>query len=524
MTQQVKKQKHSEKSYLFELILENAGDVLWSYDFLENRYTYASPSVFELRGFTPDEVEQQSLCDALTPDSAAKALALVEQRIRSIESGDLSARFGVDEFEQLIKDGSTVMTEVMTKFITDENGKVTGIVGIARDITKRLEEERSRKELEKRLYETQKQDSIKRIVFGVAHEMNNTLMPVSGYAQLLSQLFEKNDESFEYCNHICQSAYKAANLIDQLLDYTGSQFLHFKYVDLNQAIVDIEQLLRSSIRENILVTRNHDGSCPCVKIDIQKLRQIVFSLAFNAQDAMLEEGILTIDIKTITLDHHQAARLKMEDGDYAQLIISDTGKGIDPSIMPKIFDPFFTTKSFGMASGLGLSAIYGIVKQHYGNIEVKSIVDEGTSVSIILPLHENNLITSQSTDREILSSVHNHKTIMLVEDDDDVRNLLYEMLSLQDQTLLLASNPTQALELAKKHSGVIDLLITDIIMPGINGKQLAEILKKRHSAIHTIFISGYNDEITQLPSNSYFIQKPFSFKEFIHLVQQLLKQ
>lgn len=523
MTPRFKRQKYSDKTCLFELILENAGDVLWSYDFLEHRYTYASPSVFELRGFTPDEVEQQSLYNALTPDSAEKAQALVKQRIKSIQSGDLSARFGVDEFEQLRKDGSTVMTEVMTKFIIDENGNLTGIIGIARDITKRLQEEQRRKELEKRLHETQKHESIKRIVFGVAHEMNNTLMPVSGYAELLSQLFEKNDESLEYCHHISQSAYKATSLIDQLLDYTGSQFLKFKYVDLHQAVVDIEQLLRSSIRENILVTLNHDGSCPCVKMDLEKLRQIVFSLGFNAQDALPDGGSLIIDIKTITLDHNQAARLKMQEGNCAQLIISDNGEGIDPSVMPKIFDPFFTTKNFGMASGLGLSAIYGIVKQHYGNIEVNSTLGKGTSVSITLPLHQNHLIAPLDTDRETRASVNSHKTIMMVEDDEGVRNLLHQMLSLQKHTLLLASTPDQALELAQQHSGIIDLLITDMIMPGINGKMLADELKKRYSAMNIIFISVYINEIMDLPPKSHFIQKPFSFKELMHLVQRVFE-
>lgn len=523
MTLPHQRQKYSEKASLFKLILENAGDVLWIYDFRENRYTYASPSVFLLRGFTQEEIEQQNLYDALTPESAAKAQLLVEQRIKRLASGDLSARFGVDEFEQIRKDGSTVMTEVMTTFIVDESDEVTGIVGIARDISERLEKEHSRKELEKKLYEAQKYESINRVVCGVAHEINNTLMPVSGYAEILEQLSENDDESIEYCQEICHSAQKAARLIDKLVDYTGSQYLNLKYIDLNQAIVDIEQLLRSSIKENIVIKKNHDGSSPCVKMDQDKLRQILFGLAFNAQDAMPEGGTLMIDIKTVKFDNRFSTEIDTPNAAYAQLIVRDTGTGIEPAIMPKIFEPFFTTKNFGMASGLGLSAIYGIVKQHYGNIEVKSKPEQGTSVSIILPLHEMKQENFYHAVPDIQHDKKAKKTIMLVEDDEDVRNLLYEILSMYEHTLLLASNSTQALEIAKQHPGVIDLLITDIIMPGINGKMLADELKKLHSAMYIIFMSGYSDEIVNLPPKSHFIQKPFSFNELIHLVQRVFE-
>ncbi|AOS83431.1 hypothetical protein BIU88_04300 [Chlorobaculum limnaeum] len=523
MTLPYQRQKYSEKASLFKLILENAGDVLWIYDFRENRYTYASPSVRLLRGFTQEEIEQQSLYDALTPESAIKAQALVKQRISSLQSGDLSARFGVDEFEQVRKDGSTVMTEVMTTFIIDEIPEVSGIVGISRDISKRLEKEHRRKELEKKLYETQKYESINRVVCGVAHEINNTLMPISGYAEILEKLFQDNNESIEYCQEICHSANKAARLIDKLVDYTGSQYLNLKYIDLNQAMVDIEPLLRSSIKENIVIIRLHDGSSPCVKMDMNKLRQIVFGLAFNAQDAMPDGGTLTIDIKTVTPENRQTAQLNTPENSYAQLIVSDTGTGIDPEIMPKIFEPFFTTKNFGMASGLGLSAIYGIVKQHYGNIEIKSKVGKGTSASIILPLHEMSQIISSDTIRNTQHHAKRNKTILLVEDDDDVRNLLHEMLSMHEHKLLVASNSTQALEKVTEYPEVIDLLITDIIMPGLNGKILADELKKRYSAMDIVFISGYNNEIAQLPPKSHFIQKPFSFKELIHLVQRLLE-
>lgn len=389
MTVHPSQQQGSDKMSLFEIILENAGDVLWTYDFHKDRYTYASPSVFRLRGFTQEEILQQTLYDALTPESAELAHALVLERIEALESGDVSARFGVNDFEQFRKDGSTVMTEVMTTFVTNDAGKVTGIVGIARDITKRVQEEHARKELERKLYEAQKHESINRIVRGVAHELNNTLVPVLGYAELLSKLFDESDKALDYCQRITESTQRATDLIDQLLDYTGSQILDLKFIDLNQAIINFEHLLRSAVRDSIVISIQHDGSCPRVNIDLEKLHQIVINLAFNAQDAMPDGGMFTVNIATVQLDNEQADRFKLIEGKYAQLVFTDSGTGIEPSVLPKIFDPFFSTKDFWIASGLGLSAVYGIVKQHHGHIAVQSIVGKGASFTILLPLHEN---------------------------------------------------------------------------------------------------------------------------------------
>lgn len=528
MTDQADWQAILERNTLFELILENAGDVLWTYDFLLDRYTYASPSVFMLRGYTPDEVRKQSLFEALTPDSAAKARNLVTKRKHKLEQGDLSARLGVNVFEQFRKDGTSVMTEVMTTFVTNNAGKVTGIVGIARDISKRLEEDQQRNELEKKLYESHRHESINRIVGGVAHELNNKLMPVSGYAELLGDLLQDNDEVVEYSRQIYLSVKRASGLIDQLLDYTGAQHLKLKYVDLNHAITSFEHLLRSAIKENIVIEIRHDGTSPLVRMDFDKLRQIVINLAFNAQDAMPDGGHLTLEISTIKLDKASADQLKMTEGNYAHLIVSDTGSGIDPSIQENIFEPFFTTKKFGMASGLGLSAAYGIVQQHHGTITVASEVGNGTSASIVLPLFVSEEDANRSPNPEPALAGETTKTIMLVEDDDHVRGLIHQLLTRQGYSVLQAANAKMALERAGLHAGTIDLLITDIIMPGMNGKQLADELQARYPSIHTIFISGYSNNIiqesVQLPAKCHFMQKPFPSKELIRLVTQLLEE
>ncbi|MBN1929772.1 MAG: response regulator [Chlorobiaceae bacterium] len=528
MTQQSRRQNCSERVSLYELIVENSGDVLWAYDFLSDHYTYASPSVLLLRGYTQDEVIQQRLYDALTPQSAEKAKMLVGQRINALESGDMTARFGVDEFEQIRKDGSTVMTEVMTTFVTNKDNQVTGIVGIARDISKRLEDQQLRQELEKKLYENQKHESINRIVGGVAHTLNNALTPVSGWSELLGEIFQDNDEAVGYCQQIYQSTLKATGLIDQLLDYTGAHPLILKEVELSQAIVGFEQLLRSAIKENILINLRHDGSCPRVRMDLDKLRQIIINLAFNSQDAMPEGGELSLTICTVQLDKKLANQFEVLEGNYAQILVTDTGTGIEPSVLPKIFEPFFTTKDFGMASGLGLSAIHGIVKQHNGAIKLTSNVGKGTSVIILLPIHDNEFDGSRNQVVDSGSNGIAQKTILLVEDDENIRILIQQLIRRKEYTVLLTGSPLQALEMAMQHSGDIDLLITDVVMPEMNGKQLAEALQSRFPSIQTLFISGYSNniikQIVQLPPKCHFIQKPFSLKDLNRIIQQLLAQ
>ena len=239
------------------------------------------------------------------------------------------------------------------------------------------------------------------IFSGLALELNHTMMLISGYSEILCQRCNKNDESSEYLRRLSLSTHKAADLIHQLYDYDSSHLLNLKYIYLNEAISDIEPLMRSAIRNNIEIKRYYDGSSPRVEMNIEKLRQVLFGLVLNAQDAIRHEGILTIELKTVTLERELVKRLSMAEGDYARLTISDNGTGIEASVMPNIFDPFFTTKNRTTASGIGLSTISGIVKQYRGNIIVNSTAGKGTSVSIILPLQNKVQNISQKSKTNI---------------------------------------------------------------------------------------------------------------------------
>ena len=527
MTAHRKKVRVVQESQAFlKFIAENAGDILWTYDFETDRYTYVSPSIITLRGFSPEEALQQRLLDALTPESAEKARKLVSQRIEALKKGDMSAKFGIDEFEQVRKDGSIILTEVMTTFVTDERGQVVGIVGVARDIRERKEREARQKEIEKKLYEAQKNESIGRIAGGVAHELSNALTPVVGYADLLEKALSRNENLLGYVNHISVAARRATLLIDQLLDFTRSQFLDLRSIDLNHAVLGIRRLLRSSIRENIEIVIKHDGSSPRVKIDLQKFRQIIVNLALNAQDAMPDGGKFSVEISRVDLDGASAQSIGMAEGAYARLVVADTGTGIPPEILPNIFDPFFTTKKDALSSGLGLSSVYGIVKQHGGHIRVDSIVGSGTTLSIMLPLYiqDEELVDNHGRGDE--SGIGSRKTILIVEDEEMVRSLFADLLGSQGYRLIMAENADDCIRKANAHDGPIDLLITDIIMPGMNGSRLAAEIRAIYPSISVLFMSGYDQRIItesiRLPEKHHFIRKPFSLTEISSFVERLL--
>jgi len=375
---------------LFQLISEHAGDVLWTYDFQLDRYTYASPSVYRLRGFTPEEIVRQSLLDALTPESAAKAARMVEERTKALESGDSSAMLAVSEFDQCCKDGSVVSTEVMTTFVRNEAGRVSGIVGIARDITERLEKERRQQEFEKHIHESQKLESMDRIAGGIAHELNNLLTPIIGYTELIKAPKINHADIQEYADLIFRAATRARDLVGNLLDFSSCRNIMFEPTDLTRFIGSLEHFLRSITREYIRFSVELDEQLPPVCMNLDKIRQVIVNLVLNAQDAMPEGGSLIVKTGVADLTEEVAAKMQLPAGRYVQLAISDTGKGMAADLLPHIFEPFFTTKPFGTASGLGLAAVFGIVRQHQGHIGVESRKGEGCTFTISLPIFEGN--------------------------------------------------------------------------------------------------------------------------------------
>ncbi|MEI8187014.1 MAG: ATP-binding protein [Chlorobiaceae bacterium] len=390
-----------ERDELFRLISDNSIDLLWAYDLQTGKYTYSSPSVTKLCGRTQEEMLHLGLFDVLTPEAAQKAAAELQCRIKAIEEGDeLAINSGIYQFDELRKDGSIFQTEVMVALVRDKSGRVTGVVGITRDITDRLKNEQKKREFEKNIYESQKRESIGRIASGIAHELNNTLTPLIAYTEYLMDPHLKSNEQQPLIEVLYSSALTARDLVSQLVDFSLQQSLDFKPLDLDIEINNCEKLIRGFLRDNIKICFRHFNTLPPVRGDAAKIRQIIMNLAANAQDAMPQGGTLTFETMLVRHEEDQPGITKERAGSYVDLIVTDTGTGISPELLPLIYEPFFTTKEFGTASGLGLSSVYGVVKQHHGHIHVDSQPGKGSTFTISLPVFVDSQNKALLPDKE----------------------------------------------------------------------------------------------------------------------------
>ncbi len=376
-----------ERDQLFRLISDNTSDLLWAYDLQTGKYTYSSPSVTRFCGRTQEEMLTLGLFDVLTPDSAGKAAAELQYRMQAIAAGEESAiTSGHYEFDEVRKDGSIFQTEVNVALACNESHQITGVVGISRDITERVRNQRKKQEFERNIYESQKRQSIGRIAAGIAHEINNTLTPVIGFTEQLIGSSDSGTEKRAILGTIYESVMRSRDLVSQLVDFNLEQNLSLKPIDLDQEILSCEPLLRGFLSKNIAIRFLPLNHRAMIKGDGAKIRQVIMNLAANAQDAMPDGGTLTIETAVVNLDEAEALTRGIAAGPCAELRISDTGSGIPPELLPQIFDPFFTTKQIGTGSGLGLAAVAGVIKQHEGHISVVSPAGQGCTVTILLPL------------------------------------------------------------------------------------------------------------------------------------------
>lgn len=399
-------------------------------------------------------------------------------------------------------------------------------VVLVKDLTAQLKNEREREQLQAELLQAQKMESIGRLAGGVAHDFNNILMAISGNLQLMKRRVDADNPIQKYMQVIDDSARRAADLTRQLLGFSRKQIIAPKPLALNQVVSDLLQMLKRLIGENIRVkTQLADGLWP-VLIDRSQVEQIVMNLTVNARDAMAEGGTLLIESANVSLSAEYARQhMGVEAGEYVCLSISDTGCGIDAEAQKLIFEPFYTSKPQGQGTGLGLSMVFGIVKQNKGNIYVYSEPGKGTTFRIYLPR------TRQQVSSEKLPAVTENlprgtETILLVEDDAGVRSFAVELLSELGYTVLEASDAEEAVQLFEKYHGKIHLLLTDVVLPKMNGQQLASLLLERSSALMVIFMSGYTKnaivEHGVLKEGVTFLPKPLALGTLAQAVRSAL--
>lgn len=416
-------------------------------------------------------------------------------------------------------DGTVRWATSRATVLHDDAGKATRIIGAIMDITER-------KRLEDELRQAQKMEAIGHLAGGVAHDFNNLLTVVSGSSEILLQSLPPSDPARELLLEIQRASQRGAALTQQLLAFSRRTVLEPKLLDLNEAVRESEKMLRRLIGEDVLFNAVLDPALKPVKVDPTQLAQVIMNLAVNARDAMPRGGTLSIETRTIELDEVSTATVpEAEPGRYVLLIVSDTGTGMSPEIKAHLFEPFFTTKEHGKGTGLGLSLVYGVVKQSGGFIAVDSEPNRGTTFKVYFPVAEGR-VPARKTPPALQPAAAGTETLLLVEDEDAVRSIILRVLRNAGYTVLDASGGREAIRIAAAHAGPIHLLITDVIMPEMGGRQLVEHLIAVRPSLKVLYLSGHTDDAVirhgVLEADVAFLQKPFTIEALTNKVRELL--
>ncbi|MEJ2640220.1 MAG: ATP-binding protein [Desulfosarcinaceae bacterium] len=415
--------------------------------------------------------------------------------------------------------GETIHLDHIATPILNAKGDLTSVLILLIDIgvRKALETELRQKHnhLERKLHQSQRLESIGRLAGGVAHDLNNLLFPILGYAEMLIEDFRGNDALCGPITEILKAGQRARDLTAQLLAFSRKQALEFRPIELNRLLQRFEKLLRRTIRENIEIQMKLDPEPPLIIGDRGQLEQVIMNLAVNAQDAMPDGGRLILETARVDPGHN-VARLAYNDPQvrYLMLAVSDNGCGMDDTVQAHLFEPFFTTKEMHRGTGLGLSTVYGIVKQHGGFIWVYSEPQVGPCFKVYLPIPTEIPTETAQSDPPPPEQLSGSETILIAEDNEGVRTLAQLVLERNGYTVYAAANAAEALEYAHRSKAAIDLLLTDVVMPELNGKELYDRLRATVPRLKVLYMSGYTDNVVShygiLEEGVNFIQKPFT--------------
>ncbi|HET6977464.1 MAG TPA: PAS domain S-box protein [Pyrinomonadaceae bacterium] len=509
---------HSEERY--RDYFENAKDAIYVHD-LSGRYLMVNKAGEELIGYSRDEILQMRISDVVPGTCLDQIHARLKEKLTDHS-------LTIYEVEAIRKDGSRVPIEVSSRLIY-ENGVAVAVQGSARDITERKLAEEALRASQLQLQQSQKLEAIGQLAGGVAHDFNNMLTAIIGYTDLSLRRVGLENPIRRNLEETRKAAERSASLVRQLLAFSRKQILEPKVLDLNDVVKDMHKMLTRLIGEDIRLATRLQTDLGSVKADPSQVEQIIVNLVVNARDAMPRGGRVTIETCNITLDdrivlkHHS-----IKPGPYVMLAVSDTGSGMDQATQARIFEPFFTTKEVGKGTGLGLSTVYGIVKQSGGNIWVYSEPDLGTVFKVYLPRIDDAAISTIESASLETNVPRGSETILLVEDEDVVRGLTRKILMQAGYHVLDAKGGEEALRLCGAHAGPIDLLLTDVVMPEISGKEIADRLLALRPRIRVLFMSGYTDEaIVQhgvLDANVKFLQKPFTWVGLTRKVREVLNR
>ena len=422
------------------------------------------------------------------------------------------------------RNGDEVPIDDRAAPIVDDHGTSTGAVLVFRDISEHRRQEEERARLNEKLQEASKINSIGRLAGGVAHDFNNLLTVINGHADMLLAGLTEKGRMRESLVAIQDAGERAARLTQQLLAFSRRSMIEPKVLDLNAIVTETAKMLRRLIGENIAIALALDPVLDSVTADQGQLEQVLINLAVNARDAMPGGGRLTIETRPFELrDEDLPNYPDLQAGRYIQLAVSDTGCGMTDDVRAHVFEPFFTTKGVGAGTGLGLAVVHGIVKQAGGHVSLSSEVGVGTTFELLFP---STAATAASPSGVTELPTRGTETVLLVEDEELVRRVAQIAIELQGYRVLCALDAADALQIADVHPGPIHLLVTDVVMPDMGGRELADALRARHPGIRVLFMSGYTDEAVfqhgQIPATEAFIQKPFSLLGLARKVRTVL--
>ncbi|MGB0035033.1 MAG: PAS domain S-box protein [Candidatus Acidiferrales bacterium] len=498
---------------LFHLIGENAADMI-AVVTVDGKRLYNSPSYEKVLGYTPAELEKTSSFEQIHPDD----------RKIVMEAAEETRRDGVGrrvEYRILHKNGEWRVLESTASSVRNKDGEVEKLIIVNRDITER-------KHLEQQLILSQKLEAIGRLSGGVAHDFNNLLGVIIGYSEALQRRTGVDDEYREAVDEIQKAGQRAASLTQQLLAFSRKQVLEPKILDLNSVVVDVEKMLRRLIGEDIELKINASAGLGKVKADRGQIEQVIMNLAVNSRDAMPNGGELTIETKNTELTEKDAARHRyVTPGEYVMLQVSDTGIGMNAEVQSHIFEPFFTTKEKGKGTGLGLATVYGVIKQSGGYVWLESEPGKGARFKIFLPRAEGVAAEILQTTAPF-SRAQGPRTILVAEDEASLRKLTRNTLRELGFTVLEAKDGFEALNVSTHCDGAIDLLLTDVVMPGMSGPQLAEKLSPERPQMKVLYMSGYTDGAVAthgvLESGIRILRKPFTHDQLSRSVEGILAE
>ena len=508
--------RESEEKY--RDLVENINDILYATD-EHGTVTYIAPTIESLSGYTTSEIIGRPFSEFVYKEDIPFVLEKFQQ--------DVSGHAEPNEYRMLTKSGVVRWVRTSSRPFFRET-RVVGLRGVTTDVTDRKRAEEESEALREQLRQSQKMEAIGRLAGGIAHDFNNLLTIIKGYSQL-SLIELKEDSPLKgSIEQIDKATDRAADLVRQLLAFSRRQILEMRVLDLNTTLANLHNMLRRLIGEDIELTMVLAEDLGRVKTDLGWIEQAIMNLVVNAKDAMPKGGKLTIETANVELDEAYArAHVAVTSGRYVMIAVSDTGAGMTPEVRERLFEPFFSTKEKDKGTGLGLSTVYGIVKQSGGNIWVYSEPGNGSTFKIYLPRVDEPL---EQPREKLLGDelLRGSETIRLVEDEEEVRKLAVRVLERQGYKVLSARDGDEALLVCERHKDPIHLMLTDVVMPGMSGHEVAKRSEPSHPEMKVLYMSGYTDNAIVmhgvLVQGVNYIQKPFTVNGLTKKVREVLEQ